>query len=399
MIRGLLIDLDDTLLENDLARFIPAYFDLLAGSLSAFGPKEQVLGAILAGTKAMIGNDDATRTLAEAFFASFRSSTGADPTTVAAVLEGFYRDVYPRLENLTRPKPGASELLRAAKSQGLVIAVATNPLMIRPAIEQRLAWAGVPVDAFEYALITDVETFHFAKPRPAYVAEALAYLGLLPGEAVMIGNDVGEDLDPAASLGLPVFNAAASATDDRASGDLMEAARWLAAQTAAESAPVHRPESLIARFEGQLAALLTRLALLDGDALRRAPAADGLAPLQVVCHLRDVDREVNLPRLKTFLAEDNPFFSSVDTDHWIEERAYLDEDPTAAIEAFAATRQEVTSALRNLDASQWQRRARHSLLGPITLADWMAVLVEHDLRHQAQVDVPLSSRRPPARLA
>jgi hypothetical protein len=34
MIQALLVDLDDTLLENDLGRFLPAYFDLLAGELS-----------------------------------------------------------------------------------------------------------------------------------------------------------------------------------------------------------------------------------------------------------------------------------------------------------------------------------------------------------------------------
>jgi len=40
MTRALLVDLDDTLLENDVGRFIAAYFDLLAGDLSAFGPKD-----------------------------------------------------------------------------------------------------------------------------------------------------------------------------------------------------------------------------------------------------------------------------------------------------------------------------------------------------------------------
>jgi hypothetical protein len=63
MIQALLVDLDDTLLENDFGQFIPAYFDLLASELTAFGPKEEILGAILAGTKAMLGNEDPERTL------------------------------------------------------------------------------------------------------------------------------------------------------------------------------------------------------------------------------------------------------------------------------------------------------------------------------------------------
>src|SRR3990172_4959193 len=332
MIQALLVDLDDTLLENDLGKFIPAYFDLLAEELATFGPRDQILAALLAGTKAMLGNEDPERTLAQVFYVSFESATGADPLQVAVVLDHFYRETYRQLSTLTRRKDGASDFLRAAFSQGLAVAVATNPLMIRPAIEHRLRWAGAPSDEFGYALITDVETLHFAKPRPAYFAEALAYLGRLPSEAAMVGNDPNEDLEPAASLGMPTFHVTASPIDG---------------------------------FEGHLAAMLTKLRLVGEDGLRHPIASDGLSPLQVVCHLRDVDREVNLPRLKVFLEKDDPFFSSVNTDNWIAERDYIHEAATAAVQGFIEARKAVTAALRDLSAAQWQRRARHSIFGPI----------------------------------
>lgn len=399
MIQALLVDLDDTLLENDLGRFLPAYFDLLAGELAAFGPKDRILAAILAGTKAMLGNEDPERALAQVFYDAFESATGADPAAVAVVLDRFYREIYPQLERLTRPKEGAAELLRGAKSQGLAVAVATNPLMIRPAIEHRLAWAGVPAGGFDYALITDVETFHFAKPRPAYFAEALGYLGRLPTEAAMVGNDPAEDLEPAAALGLRVFHLTSGPVDERPAGDLMAARGWLEKISGVESPPFNQPAALIARFEGQLAALLTKLRLIGEDGLRVPVGSGGLAPLQVVCHLRDVDREINLPRLQTILEKDNPFFSSIDTDDWIEQRGYIREDPAAAIRGFIAARKEVTAALRGLTSAQWQRRARHSLLGPIPLNDWIAVLAEHDLRHLAQVTAPLGTKVRPANSA
>lgn len=391
MIQALLVDLDDTLLENDLGRFLPAYFDLLAGELATFGPKDQILAALLAGTKAMLGNEDPERTLAQVFYASFESATGADPLKVAVVLDHFYRETYPQLATITRPKDGASDFLRAAFSRGLAVAVATNPLMTRAAIEHRLSWAGAPSNEFGYALITDVETLHFAKPRPAYFAEALAYLGRLPSEAAMVGNDLNEDLEPAASLGMPTFHVTGAPGDGRPSGDLADASRWLAAQAQVEPPPVHQPAALIARFEGQLAAMLTKLRLVGEDGLRHPMAAGSLAPLQVVCHLRDVDREVNLPRLKVFLEKDDPFFSSVNTDNWIAERDYIHEEAAAAVQGFIAARKAVTAALRDLSAAQWQRRARHSLLGPTSLTDWIAVLAEHDLRHVAQVIAPVGS--------
>jgi hypothetical protein len=152
------------------------------------------------------------------------------------------------------------------------------------------------------------------------------------------------------------------------------------------------PATLVDRFEGQLAAILTRLALIGDEGMRRPLSDEGLAPLEVVCHVRDVDREVNLPRLTTFLSEDDPFFSSIDTDAWIRKRAYLREDPAEAVRSFIAARREVTAALRGLTAAQWRRRARHALFGPISLADWTAVLVEHDLRHQAQLPGPAERR-------
>jgi hypothetical protein len=209
----------------------------------------------------------------------------------------------------------------------------------------------------------------------------------------MVGNDATEDLDPAIALGMPVFHVTSSASDGRPSGDLAAASLWLAGQAEVEPEPPHQPETLIARFEGQLAAMLTKLGWLGEAGLRVPPAGGNLAPLQVVCHLRDVDREVNLPRLRVFLEKDDPFFSSVDTDNWIQERDYLHEDSAGAIAGFVAGRKQVTAALRELTPVQWQRRARHSLLGPITLRDWIAVLAEHDLRHVAQVHAPQARSR------
>jgi FMN phosphatase YigB (HAD superfamily) len=249
MIRALLVDLDGTLLDNDVERFIAAYFDLLAGDLLRFGAKDQILRAIMQGTKAMLDNDDPQRTLAEIFYEVFGGATGAAGSDVAPVVAAFYEKTYPQLAPLTRPKDGAGQLLQAAQSKGLDVAIATNPLMVRRAIEQRLAWANVPVDKFEYSLITDVETFHFAKPRLSYFGEALARLGLLPGEAAMVGNDPKDDLAPAAALGIPVFQITETPPEATAGGGLPDAARWLQTDPAGDPHAPNRPDSLLARLK------------------------------------------------------------------------------------------------------------------------------------------------------
>ncbi len=384
MIRALLVDLDDTLLENDLGRFLPAYFGLLSEALSAFGPREKILPAVLEGTRAMLGNQDPSRTLAESFYQSFSAATGAKSEPIRRAIAGFYAGAYAGLRELTSPKAGAPDLLREAKRLGWAVVVATNPLMTRHAIEQRLAWAGVGDQLPDLALVTDVERFHFAKPHPAYFAEVLGRLGLLPEEAVMVGNDLTEDLEPAASLGCAVFHVSGSPDPRTPGGSLEQACLWLATARGSNERS-HDPQALMARLEGQLASLLGRLAEIPPQALRSGLSGDALTPLQAICHLRDVDREVHRPRLQQIVDRENPFFSAVDTDAWISERGYNRESLEQARAEMVGARRDVIDFLRGLQPSDWIRPARSALLGPINLAEWVAVLTEHDLRHQAEI--------------
>ena len=56
--------------------------------------------------------------------------------------------------------------------------------------------------------------------------------------------------------------------------------------------------------------------------------------MEIISHLRDVEREVNLPRIQTFLREENPFITADDTDLWVAERGYATQDGKAVLEDF-----------------------------------------------------------------
>jgi phosphoglycolate phosphatase-like HAD superfamily hydrolase len=56
MITTVLIDLDGTLLENNMETFVPAYLNLLANHLSEIAPPERIVQELLAGTRAMLEN-------------------------------------------------------------------------------------------------------------------------------------------------------------------------------------------------------------------------------------------------------------------------------------------------------------------------------------------------------
>ena len=61
---------------------------------------------------------------------------------VEKAIDAFYAEDYPGLRSLTRPRPAAVETVRAAFERGCRVAIATNPLFPRTAIEQRLATLG-----------------------------------------------------------------------------------------------------------------------------------------------------------------------------------------------------------------------------------------------------------------
>ena len=67
----------------------------------------------------------------------------------------------------------------------------------RGRLEQRLAWAGLPVAAHDFALVTTHENMHAAKPSTAYYREIVDLLGLRPQEALMVGDDWDNDIMPA----------------------------------------------------------------------------------------------------------------------------------------------------------------------------------------------------------
>jgi HAD superfamily hydrolase (TIGR01549 family) len=133
-----------------------------------------------------------------------------DSNELEAFFDQFYRDAFNQLEGTTKKRPFASKLIQYCQNADLDIVIATNPLFPRVAIEARLAWAGLPVSDYDFSLVTTYENMHAAKPQPAYYAEILQKIGCAPEDALMVGDDWGNDIVPAASLGIHTFWLAAA---------------------------------------------------------------------------------------------------------------------------------------------------------------------------------------------
>lgn len=385
----LLLDLDDTLLNTNMDAFIPAYYRALSGALADQVSPQAMLPALVNGTKAMLSNRDPALTLREVFDAHFFPGLNVDRLALRERIEHFYDEVFPRLGSLTSPIPEAAGLVDWALAQGQRVVIATNPLFPLKAIQHRLRWAGLPPEKYPFALVTSYETFHFTKENVAYYPEMLAQLGWPDDPAVMVGDDVEREVKPTQAAGVPVFWVrksveAALEAGGVPQGTLASFRGWLEkADLQALKVNVTNPPALLANLRSSPAALATLTACLPEEAWKRVPAPGEWTLTEIICHLRDVEREVNLPRLRKVLAEPNPFVVGETTDVWVKERNCAGQDGRQALAEFTAARKEMLGLLDGL-VDEWSRPARHAIFGPTTLQELVGFMAGHDRAHIQQ---------------
>ncbi len=387
----LLIDLDDTLLSNKMDTFIPAYLNALGKQLAPYTDPRKLAPVMMAATENMFQNTRPDRTLKEAFDPDFYPVLGITEKQVKEPIDHFYRDVFPTLSTITAPRPQAVQLIETATQRGWQIAIATNPLFPLSAILHRLVWAGIPPEKFPFAIVPSYETFHFAKPNPAYFAELLGRFGWPRGPIVMIGNDPAHDIHAAQLMGFPTFwvsNGLPFPEDlpvPSAFGNLEDIIPWLDATPEEELTPNYgSPTAITATMGGIPAALQALTHGLPAKIWQQRSHADEWSLTEIACHLRDVEREINLPRLQKITTENNIFIPGIDSDIWAEERDYQSQDGPGAMEEFVSTRMTTLDLLNRLSAEDWQRPAQHAIFGPTDLREITSFIAGHDRMHIRQ---------------
>jgi FMN phosphatase YigB (HAD superfamily) len=392
----LLLDLDDTLLETNMAVFLPAYYEALAKHLSPLVPPEVMLGALRSGVQLMMQNRDASRTLQQVFEAEFYPRVGGDPDALRQAVIAFYRDVFPGLRSATRVRDGVHELVDWAAAAGHQLAIATDPLFPIAATLERVRWAGLDPKAF--GIISSFESFHFSKSHPAYFAEVLGRLGWPEHPALMAGNDVERDLRPAASLGLSTFHVVGDGDGTgEQSGDLRALRKWIAANEETLKPPAIRTrESILSVLEATPAVLQGMTAGLTLDEWRHEPSPDDWAIIELVCHLRDWEREVHTQQIDALLTSESPFVARPNAAVWAKQRRYLNEAGPAAIREYAAARAASLDLLRAAPEQVWSKPARHAIFGPTDFLEVVGFMAQHDRLHLQQAWRTLHEVKAPA---
>jgi FMN phosphatase YigB (HAD superfamily) len=388
----LLFDLDDTLLGNEMNTFVPAYLQALAQRMAEVADPIFLVKTLMSATRQMVEDPRPDQTLEEKFDAGFYPPLGLVRRNVQEIIDSFYAEDFPKLRELTQYKPEAVHVVQQLFDRGDQVAIATNPLFPLTAIMQRLSWAGLPADRWPFSLVPSYETFHYAKPNPAYYAELLAQMGWPKTPAVMVGNDVDSDIGAARQLGLPVFWTSNNGKyawngqgDIPPHGNLREIIPWLeTAVPAPLSTNFITPNSLLAVLRSTPAALSTLCHKFKAN-LEQRPMPEEWSASEVLCHLRDVDAEVNMPRLQKVVNERNPFLPGQDTDPWADTRQYCLQDGLQALSDFTQARLELLRLLENLSQEGWNLQARHAIFGPTNLRELVNIIAGHDILHVQQV--------------
>jgi FMN phosphatase YigB (HAD superfamily) len=389
MILTLLLDLDDTLLDANMDNFIPAYFQSLAKHLEDRVRPDILLPALRAGTQRMLANQDPRSTLEEVFDAEFYPRIEIAKDQLRDAINDFYDNFFPRLESLTKRRPGVSEFVEWALAQTVNVSVATDPLFPIKATYERIRWAGLDPERFE--LVSTYETFHFSKSHPAFFAEFLGRLGWPEGSALMVGNDVDRDIRPAQKLGLKSYqldgrSGSRPDAEGQLQGDFGDLRSWLeSADPATLEASFTSIDSILAVLLSTPAVLQSLLSGLDREVLSHEPTRDEWALIEVLCHLRDTELEIHQQQLTTLLNNSDPFVPRPDSTVWAKQRKYLNEDGPRALREFTSARLDNLSQLKDLDAAIWARKARHAIFGPTNFREVVGFMADHDRLHIQQI--------------
>lgn len=383
----LLLDLDDTLLNTNLDAFVPAYFQALGQHLGSHVAPESMLPALIGGMSRMNESDDPTRTLEEIFYEQFYQDLGLPNGELQELIEDFYDRRFPALAAHTTQREEAVSLIEWALARGYRVAIATDPFFPRKATLERIRWAGLDPDRLE--LISTFEHFHFSKTHPAYYAEVLGRLGWPEGPALMVGNDVDRDLIPAHRLGLATYlidgDAASSPGFEARHGSLADLRSWLESIDLSTLEPSFQSKDAILAILNSTPAVLHSLtASLADEQWRYEPTHDDWAVNEIVCHLRDTDREIHMMQLQLLLEREGAFIPRPETGIWANERQYLNVHGPTALAEFATIRLEMLKTLREQPAEIWARKARHAIFGPTNFQEVIGFVADHDRLHVQQ---------------
>ncbi len=378
MIKGVLLDLDNTLLHNPDRQWVQTFRDEwdrhFADCFGISGASDALRSAI----GRLNAKRDSYLTNAELVLDELVCALPLPREEISAALASFYAGPYHCFRANTSPIARSADLVVDLLNQGLLVAIATNPLFPEAATRARISWAGLGDFIGEFAFITHSENMHFVKPDPAYFAETVARVGVEPDECLVIGDSPTNDIAPAKALGIHTWRV----SDELGLKPILERLQkpdWQNELLAKEvSASMLKPQ-----YKGNLAALSGLLAEVKAHQWFQRPDPEEWSIVQILCHLWHAETEVHQQRLRTILTKDNPFIPALAPPG--PDIPECHDDGVEVFERFRRERLVTMEMLAKLDDGDWGRPARHSIFGLTNLLEMAYFTAQHDRLHISQL--------------
>jgi len=218
----------------------------------------------------------------------------------------------------------------------------------------------------------------------------LGMMGWSDNSILMVGNDVDRDILPAKRLGLKTFlvdvePASTSKGEADSAGSLSDLRLWLESINLTELTPNFKSKDSVLAILSSTPAVLNSLLLnLDSDSWSRKTDKDDWNLIELICHLRDTEREIHSMQLKLFNGHEEPFIPRPDTGVWASQRDYLHENGRQALQEFNIARKETIDFLQKISDEAWNRKARHAIFGPTNFLEVVSFMADHDRLHIQQ---------------
>ena len=146
----------------------------------------------------------------------------------------------------------------------------------------------------------------------------------------------------------------------------------------------------VERLEAMPDFLMASIEHASPDRLKARPASGEFSLLEHACHLRDLEREGYLVRVRRMLEERSPVLEPFDGAAVASARDSLSQDASVAAQEFAAARRELTGLLAPLTEDDLGRDATFGGK-PIRLRGLLEMMLEHDRGHRAEIERLLDS--------
>jgi len=116
------------------------------------------------------------------------------------------------------------------------------------------------------------------------------------------------------------------------------------------------------------------------------PPHEMFSILENVCHLRDIEAEGYAIRIRKILTEEFPALPDLDGARLAVERRYNSDNLESALAEFQRARANSLSMLDGIDEEALTRRGNLENVGPITLAELLKKMIEHDTGHIEELE-------------